>query len=89
MLRRIRTGLSGSNPKKTPTFLRFLLKYDVVKVFVTGETEEGKRAALSELSIGRWDVYMKNKDVVAPSAIFRGNLLRVDHPNLAQFDGLI
>ena len=55
-------------------------KYDVAKVFITFETEEGQRAALSAFSIGRWDIYMKNENAVAPSAVFKGQLLRIGEP---------
>lgn len=55
-------------------------KYDVCKVFVTFETEEGQRAALSALKIGRLDAMMGNKAACAPSALFRGNILLVNEP---------
>jgi hypothetical protein len=53
-------------------------KYDVCRVFVTFETEEGQRAALSALSIGRIDIMMDNKSKVG--ALFRDQLLRVGEP---------
>jgi hypothetical protein len=56
-------------------------KYDVSKVFVTFETEEGQRAALSALSIGRLDIMMNNKGSVAPSAIFKDTILRIGEPS--------
>lgn len=56
-------------------------KYDVCKVFVTFETEEGQRAALSALSIGRLDILMENKAACAPSALFRGHILDVGEPS--------
>lgn len=55
-------------------------KYDVCKVFVTFETEEGQRAALSALSIGRLDIMMHNKAACAPSALFKGHILNVGEP---------
>jgi hypothetical protein len=56
-------------------------KYDITKVFVTFETEEGQRAALSALSIGRWDIFMKNKNAIAPSAVFKDHLLSIGEPS--------
>ena len=56
-------------------------KYDVSKVFVTFETEEGQRAALTALSIGRLDIMMNNKASVSPSAVFQGTLLKVGEPS--------
>lgn len=55
-------------------------KYDVAKVFVTFETEEGQRAALSALSIGRLDIMMDNKSSIAPSAVFKDTILSIDEP---------
>ena len=55
-------------------------RYNVCKVFVTFETEEGQRAALSALAIGRLDAMMGNKAACAPSALFRGKILLVDEP---------
>jgi hypothetical protein len=56
-------------------------KFPVAKVFVTFETEEGQRAALSALAIGRWDIMMKNRHAVAPSAVFKDHLLSVGEPS--------
>ena len=56
-------------------------KYEVCKVFVTFETEEGQRAALSALSIGRLDIMMNNKANCAPSALFKGHILNVSEPS--------
>jgi len=56
-------------------------KYDVCKVFVTFETEEGQRAALAALSIGRLDIMMANKAACAPSALFRGQILDLGEPS--------
>lgn len=53
--------------------------YEVSKVFITFETEEGQRAALSALAIGRLDI-MNNIASVAPSAIFQDQLLSVGEP---------
>jgi len=55
-------------------------KYDVCKVFVTFETEEGQRAALSAMAIGRLDVMRNNKGATAPSALFKGQILRLGQP---------
>lgn len=55
-------------------------KYDVARVFVTFETEEGQRAALSALSIGRLDIMRNNQASVAPSTVFKNRLLRVGEP---------
>jgi hypothetical protein len=56
-------------------------KYDVIKVFVTFETEEGQRAALEALAIGRLDVMMNNKSAIAPSAIFKDKILKIGEPS--------
>jgi hypothetical protein len=55
-------------------------KYEVSKVFVTFETEEGQRAALSALSVGKLDVMRNNKASVSPSAVFRDQVLQVEEP---------
>ena len=55
-------------------------KYDVTKVFVTFETEEGQRAALEALAIGRFDVMMNNKNAIAPSALFKDKILKIGEP---------
>ena len=47
-------------------------KYNVTKVFVTYETEEGQRTALESLSVGKIDVMMNNPSRLPPSALFRG-----------------
>jgi hypothetical protein len=52
-------------------------KYDVTKVFVTFETEEGQRAALTALSVAKLDVYSQNTSKIAPSTLFRDNILVV------------
>ena len=56
-------------------------KYDVTKVFVTFETEEGQRAALEALAIGRLDVMMNNKNAIAPSALFKDTILKIGEPS--------
>ena len=56
-------------------------KYDATKVFVTFETEEGQRAALSALSVGKLDTMMSNTHNLAPSAIFQGTVLIVEEPS--------
>jgi hypothetical protein len=52
-------------------------EYQVSSVFVTFETEEGQRAALEALSVGKLDLMMQNKAKVAPSAVFHGRVLKV------------
>lgn len=52
-------------------------KYDVTKVFVTFETEEGQRAALTALSVGKIDVMMNMTTNVPPSTLFRDRVLTV------------
>lgn len=52
-------------------------KYDVIKVFVTFETEEGQRAALAALSVGKIDVYTNNVSKIAPGTLFRDQVLIV------------
>jgi hypothetical protein len=54
-------------------------KYEVSKVFVTFETEEGQRAALSALSIGRLDIMMNNKSKAG--ALFRDTVLSIGEPS--------
>lgn len=53
-------------------------EYQVCSVFVTFETEEGQRAALTALSTGKLDLMSNRVANIAPSAAFRGRLLRVD-----------
>jgi len=55
-------------------------EYQVSKIFVTFETEEGQRTALSALQLGRFDIMSKNKKAVAPSCLFRRQLLHVVQP---------
>jgi hypothetical protein len=52
-------------------------KYEVTKVFVTFEDEEGQRAALTALSVGKIDVYLNSKSKVPPSTLFRDRVLTV------------
>lgn len=54
-------------------------KYDVSRVFVTFETEEGQRAALSALSIGRFDIISNNKS--KSGALFKDVVLNVGEPS--------
>jgi hypothetical protein len=55
-------------------------KYDVSRVFVTFETEEGQRNALQALSIGRVNVLLNHTTGVAPGIVFKDRLLYVDEP---------
>lgn len=56
-------------------------EYSVSQIFVTFETEEGQRTALSALKVGVGDLLMNNKNAVAASDLFRGNtLLEVVQP---------
>ena len=55
-------------------------KYDVVTVFVTFETEEGQRAALSAMSTGKLAAMLNNTSAVTPSIVFQGRVLRVREP---------
>lgn len=51
--------------------------YTVTKVFVTYETEEGQRAAMESLSVGKLVVLMNQTSMLPPSALFRGKVLTV------------
>lgn len=55
-------------------------KYKATHVFITFETEEGQRAALTALSIGKMDVWLNNTCAVAPNVLFRGKLLKAEEP---------
>lgn len=55
-------------------------KYDVSRVFITFETEEGQRNALQALSIGRANVLLNRTSGVAPGIIFKDKLLFVEEP---------
>jgi hypothetical protein len=55
-------------------------KYNVTQVFVTFETEEGQRNALSGMASGKLDIMRNNVDNAPPSAIFQGSLLKVKRP---------
>jgi hypothetical protein len=52
-------------------------KFDVASVFVTFETEEGLRAALTALSTGKIYLMSRNASHAAPGSTFRGTLLKV------------
>lgn len=56
-------------------------KYDVVKVFITFETEEGQRAALSALTVSKLDAMMNRSANLSPSVIFKGTVLKVGEPS--------
>ena len=53
-------------------------EYEVVKVFVTFESEEGQRAALEGLSVGKIDAMMNNTSSLG--AVFRDRVLKVEEP---------
>lgn len=55
-------------------------KYTVSNVFVTFETEEGQRTALSALSVGKLDIMRNKHESVSPSAIFKDRVLHVVEP---------
>ncbi|CAB9497646.1 protease [Seminavis robusta] len=57
-----------------------LQEYELSKVYVTFETEEGQRSALEALSASRVDIIMNNTHNIPPSAIFRDRVLRVIDP---------
>lgn len=54
--------------------------YSASKVFVTFETEEGQRAALTALSASRIDLWNNNTHNIPPSAVFKGRVLYVTEP---------
>jgi hypothetical protein len=55
--------------------------YDVCQVFVTFETEAGQRTAMSALTVpGRLDIAINNTGRMAPSALFKGRVLKVEEP---------
>ena len=54
--------------------------YDVSKVYVTFETEEGQRAALTALSASKLDIIMNNTHNAPQSAVFKGRVLNVGEP---------
>lgn len=53
-------------------------EYQVVKVYVTFESEEGQRAALEGMSIGKIDAMMNNS--ASMGAVFQDRVLRVEEP---------
>mmetsp|Transcript_12868 Transcript_12868/g.19940 ORF Transcript_12868/g.19940 Transcript_12868/m.19940 type:complete len:954 (+) Transcript_12868:123-2984(+) len=55
-------------------------KYDVVKVFVTFETEGGQRNALDALKASKVVTMFNLTDQMPPSTIFEGRVLHVDEP---------
>jgi hypothetical protein len=55
-------------------------KYDVSRVFVTFETEDGQRNALQALSNGRVNIMMNLVSGVAPSIVFKDRLLHIEEP---------
>ena len=54
--------------------------YEVSKVYVTFETEEGQRAALAALSASKIDVIMNNMEKAPPGTVFHGRVLRIVEP---------
>jgi hypothetical protein len=63
--------------------IKELLKeeYQVTKVFVTFETEEGQRNALAALTTSRMILSMNQTDKVPPSTVFEGRVLQVVEPS--------
>ena len=55
-------------------------EYHLSKVFITFETEEGQRAALTALSASLIDINMNKTHNAPPSAVFRGRVLQVVAP---------
>jgi hypothetical protein len=55
-------------------------EYKVSQVFVTFETENGQRSALSALKLGQLDILTDNKKAVTQNCLFRGKLLHVVQP---------
>ena len=55
-------------------------KYDAAQVYVTFETEEDQRAALSGMSVGRLDIMMNNTENVPSHAVFHDTVLKVVEP---------
>lgn len=55
-------------------------KYDVVKVYVTFETEEGQRSALETLAVGKIDSARNNTSSVAGGFVFRDRVLKIEEP---------
>lgn len=56
-------------------------KYDATKVFVTFETEEAQRSAMSGMAVGRLDVMLNRTENVPPSTVFQGRVLSVQEPS--------
>mmetsp|Transcript_24268 Transcript_24268/g.36900 ORF Transcript_24268/g.36900 Transcript_24268/m.36900 type:complete len:405 (+) Transcript_24268:592-1806(+) len=55
-------------------------KYEVVKVFVTFETEAGQRNALDALKAGKLVIMGNLIDQMPPTTIFEGRVLHVEEP---------
>lgn len=55
-------------------------EYAVSQIFVTYETENGQRAALSALQLGWWDILTDNKNAVTQNCLFQGKLLHIVQP---------
>jgi Cytosolic domain of 10TM putative phosphate transporter len=55
-------------------------EYELSKVFITFETEEGQRAALTAHSASLVDIIRNNTDSAPPNAVFHGRVLRVVPP---------
>ena len=53
-------------------------EYQVVKVYVTFESEEGQRAALEGMSVGKIDAMMNNS--ASMGAIFKDRVLKIEEP---------
>ena len=55
-------------------------KFDAIRVYVTFETEEGQRAALSAMAVSKLDRWISNNNAVPSSCLFHGQMLRVGQP---------
>jgi hypothetical protein len=55
-------------------------KYNATEVFITFETEEGQRAALSALTVGKINSVLNRTSVLPPGCLFHGQILKVMEP---------
>jgi hypothetical protein len=55
-------------------------KYDATEVYVTFETEEGQRAALSALTAGKINSALNNTHSMSPGCVFKDRVLKVTEP---------
>ena len=56
------------------------LEYTATRVFVTFETEEGQRTALSALKVGLIDLRMNRLSAIPSEFVFKGQVLNVHEP---------